>query len=86
MVKTTVKIEGMGCPMCEAHVCETIRNAFPGAKKVSASHKSGEAQFVTDSEPDAAALKETINATGYTFISCSSVPEDKNVLSLFGKK
>ena len=86
MFRTTVKIEGMGCPMCEAHICETIRNSFPGAKKVSASHKSGEAQFVTDSEPDADVLRDSINGTGYTFVSCSSVPEEKKGFSLFGKK
>ena len=45
MNKITVKIDGMMCGMCEAHICDTIRRAFPDAKKVSASRKSGEATF-----------------------------------------
>ena len=38
MIETTVGIDGMQCGMCEAHVNDTIRAAFP-VKKVSASHK-----------------------------------------------
>ena len=38
MIKTTIKIEGMMCGMCEAHVCDAIRKAVPYAKKVKASH------------------------------------------------
>lgn len=33
MVKTTLKIDGMMCGMCESHVNDAIRNAFP-VKKV----------------------------------------------------
>lgn len=33
MEKITIQIEGMMCGMCEAHINETIRNAFPSAKK-----------------------------------------------------
>lgn len=33
MYKTTAKIDGMACSMCEAHVNETVRRAFP-VKKV----------------------------------------------------
>ena len=48
MIKTTLKIEGMMCPMCEAHISGAIRRAIPGAKKVSASHTRGEACFLTE--------------------------------------
>ena len=37
MEKFTVKIEGMMCGMCEAHIADTIRTAFPEAGKVKAS-------------------------------------------------
>ncbi len=87
MIKTTVKIDGMGCPMCEAHICETIRNTFPDAKKVSASHKKGEAEFLTATEPDEEALREAIEKTGYSFVSVSCETEDKKSgFRLFGKK
>ena len=31
MIKTTMKIEGMMCGMCEAHVCDAIRKAVESA-------------------------------------------------------
>ena len=42
MIKTSMKIDGMMCGMCEAHVCDTIRKAVPSAKKVSASRSKKE--------------------------------------------
>ena len=41
MIKTTLKIDGMMCGMCEAHVCDAIRRAIPAAKKVSAARRKG---------------------------------------------
>ncbi|MBQ1743104.1 MAG: heavy-metal-associated domain-containing protein, partial [Oscillospiraceae bacterium] len=54
MIKTTMKIDGMMCSMCEAHICETIRKAVPAAQKVSASKGKKEASFLTEQpvEPD----------------------------------
>ena len=37
MIQTTVKISGMACSMCEAHINDTIRRAF-SVEKVSSSH------------------------------------------------
>ena len=83
MNKITVKIDGMMCGMCEAHICDTIRRAFPNAKKVSASRKSGEATFLSDGAPDEEALKKAIADTGYTFVSVSS--EEYKKRGLFGR-
>ena len=83
MKKITVKIDGMMCGMCEAHICDTIRRAFPDAKKVSASRKSGEATFLSDGAPDEEALKKAIADTGYTFVSVSS--EEYKKRGLFGR-
>ena len=41
MIQTTVKVSGMACSMCEAHINDTIRTAFP-VEKVSSSHSKGE--------------------------------------------
>ena len=41
MIKTTLKIDGMMCGMCEAHINDTLRRLFT-VKKVSSSHKKGE--------------------------------------------
>ncbi|MBQ1552652.1 MAG: ATPase P, partial [Clostridia bacterium] len=65
MIKTTLKIDGMMCPMCEAHICDVIRKAGPGAKQVSASHAKGEAVFLTEGEVDESSLKDAVAATGY---------------------
>ncbi len=67
MYKTTAKVEGMMCNMCEAHVQEAVRNAFAGAKKVSADHKKAELTFLTKEAPDIETLKKIITDTGYTF-------------------
>ncbi|MBR5679426.1 MAG: heavy-metal-associated domain-containing protein [Clostridia bacterium] len=64
-IKTTLKIDGMMCSMCEAHICDTIRKAVPEAKKVSASHRSGEVSFLTEAAFDEELLKDAIAATGY---------------------
>ena len=29
MIKTSMKIDGMMCGMCEAHVCDAIRISWP---------------------------------------------------------
>ncbi len=80
MIKTTLKIEGMSCSMCEAHICDTIRKAVPGAKKVAASHGKGVASFLSESQVPEAQLKAAIDATGYTCLSAETVPYEKKGL------
>lgn len=84
MIRTTLKIEGMMCGMCEVHICETIRKAVPTAKKVSASRGKKEASFISEKAVDANTLKDAINATGYTCLSVESSPYESH--GLFGRK
>ena len=77
MIKTTVKIEGMMCGMCEAHVADAIRRAVPAARKVSAARSRGEASFLTEDAVDEGALKAAIDATGYTCLGMTSAPYEK---------
>ena len=84
MVKTTLKIDGMMCPMCEAHICDTIRKAIPSAKKVSASRTKGEASFLSESSVDEGLLKDAIAATGYSCLDVESAPYEKQ--GLFSRK
>ena len=77
MIKTIVKIDGMMCSMCEAHISDVIRKTVPGAKKVAASRAKGEASFLTEGAVDEAALKEAVAATGYTCLSVESAPYEK---------
>ena len=82
MNKTVLQIDGMACPMCQAHICETIRKAVPGVKKLRASHKKGEASFVTEGEVDLALLRREIDKTGYRYLSAETAPYVKG--GLFG--
>ena len=77
MIRTTMKIDGMMCGMCEAHICEAIRKAVPAAKKVAASRSKKEASFLTEATVDAEKLKSAIDATGYTCLGISSAPCEK---------
>ena len=77
MIRTTMKVEGMMCGKCEAHICDVIRRTVPSAKKVKASRMHGEASFLSQEEPDAEALKAAINATGYTCSDVRSAPYEK---------
>ena len=83
MIKTTLKIEGMMCGMCEAHICDAIRKAVPSSKKVVASHRKKEASFLTEDTVDAQVLKNAINASGYTCLSVESAPYEKKGLKAF---
>lgn len=40
MVQITLKIDGMACGMCESHINDAVRSAFP-VKKVTSSHTRG---------------------------------------------
>lgn len=86
MIKNIAKIDGMMCGMCEAHICDTIRKAFPEAKKVAASHTKGEAVFYIEQSVPAHELARAIKATGYSFLSLSSEKaEKKGFFSKFKK-
>ncbi len=82
MIKTTLKIEGMMCSMCEAHIADAIRKAVPSAKKVSASRSKKEAMFLTQEPVDGERLKAAIDATGYSCLGVESTPCEKK--GLFG--
>ena len=65
MIQTTVKISGMACSMCEAHINDAIRRALP-VEKVSSSHFKGETVILSKEPLDEDALRAAINATGHT--------------------
>lgn len=81
MFETTVKISGMMCGMCEAHVNDAVRRAVP-VKKVSSSHAKGEAVILSEQQPDEQALRAAISETGYDVLSVSTKPYEKR--GLFG--
>ncbi len=73
MFKNTVKIDGMACGMCEAHISDAIRGALPDAKKIKASRRKKEAVFLTEQPVDETGMRELIDATGYHFMGMESI-------------
>ena len=84
MIKTTLKIDGMMCGMCEAHMNDAIRAAFR-VKKVTSSHAKGETVIISEDAPDETKLRETVAATGYTLCGIASEPYEKKGLFSFGQ-
>ena len=79
MIRLTVKIEGMMCGMCESHINDAVRRAFP-VKKVSSSHARGETVIIAGDDLDDDALKTVIQGTGYTVLSVRREPYEKKGL------
>ena len=85
MLKYILKIDGMMCAMCEAHINEAIRAAF-NVKKVSSSHSKGEMVIITEAPLDEARLADTEGGTGYTLVSVKDEPYEKKGFFSFLKK
>ena len=49
MYQITLGIDGMMCGMCESHINDAVRNAFP-VKKVSSSHGKGQTVILSETE------------------------------------
>ncbi len=71
MKKYTIKIDGMMCGMCEAHINDVIRRTVPDAKKVTASHTKGISTFLAE-EANEEKLTQAISETGYTVLDIES--------------
>ena len=82
MIKTTLKIEGMSCPMCEAHINDVIRREFK-VKKVTSSCKKDLSEILSEEPLDEEKLRKAVSDTGYTLISVTSETAVKK--RLFGK-
>ena len=83
MFKTIVKIDGMMCGMCESHVNDAIR-AKLSVKKVTSSHKKGEAVIISENELTTERITAALDGTGYTVLSVTCGPYEKK--GLFRRK
>ena len=81
MLEITVKIDGMMCGMCESHVNDAVRRAFP-VKKVTSSHAKGETLILTETDISEEQLRAAIEPTGYRVLSVRKEHDEKR--SLFG--
>lgn len=82
MIQTVLKIDGMVCGMCEAHINDAIRYAFP-VKRVTSSHVKGQTVILTENEIDSNQLKSVLAQAGYTVLSAEQMPYEKK--RLFGR-
>lgn len=80
MVKTTLKIDGMMCGMCEAHMNDLIRNLYQ-VKKVSSSASKGETVIVSEGELDLDLAKSEISKIGYSLLYADSEPYQKKKMT-----
>ena len=88
MVKITVKIEGMKCPMCEAHATECVKKNFK-VKSVESSHTNKETVIIAEAPIDRGELQSVIEEqTGYKVNEIFEEDVEKKGIfsSIFGKK
>lgn len=84
MIQYTVAVEGMVCSMCEAHINEAVRKAFP-VKKVTASRAKGQTVILSEKELNEESLRQVISNTGYQVGTIQAAPYAKRGLFSFGK-
>lgn len=75
----------MMCGMCEAHINEAVRRAFPKIKKVTSTRSKNQTVIISDEELDEDALRKAISDTGYEVGTITSRPHEKKK-GLFGRK
>lgn len=86
MTKITLKIEGMMCGMCEAHMNEAVREML-GVSKVSSSHLKKETVITSDEDISDEQLRAAVEKAGYDLVEISREKVDKKgfFAKLFGK-
>ena len=66
MIKITVKVDGMMCGMCEAHVNDAVRRAL-SVKKVTSNHRRGETIILSEHDIADERIAAAIKESGYDF-------------------
>ncbi len=84
MIRTILEVEGMMCGMCEAHVNDAVRAAFPEAKKVTSSRAKKRTEILSDVPLDPQKLKDAVSASGY-IPGRLTTEEAKKGFHLFGR-
>lgn len=79
MVKIVMKIEGMACGMCEAHVNDALRRVS-GVQKAVSSHSKGQSEVIAEDTTEAERLRAAVEETGYKVTAIDIVPYEKRGL------
>ncbi|HCR84530.1 heavy-metal-associated domain-containing protein [Muricomes intestini] len=85
MIEIKMQVDGMQCGMCETHINDAVRRAFP-VKKVTSSHSKNQTVILSEKNIDEAELREVIGNTGYEVVSVSKAPYEKKGFFSFLRK
>lgn len=85
MIRMTVKVEGMMCGMCEAHVNDAVRRSLP-VKKVTSNHKKQETVILAEQDIEDSRIQAAIKDSGYTFVGVTRKEEPPHGLKALFKK
>lgn len=82
-----LKINGMMCGMCEAHINDVIRKNF-SIKKVTSSHSKNQTIILSENQLDEELIKNKIGETGYIVenITKEEVIKKESLLTKLFKK
>ena len=79
MWRYTIHVDGMMCGMCESHVNDAVRKAFP-VKKVASSRSKSETTVLAERELDEGTLRAAVSAAGYEVGEIRKEPWEKKGL------
>ena len=93
MLQINAKVDGMACGMCEAHCKDAVRQAFPRAKKISASASSGDLEFLLQENLPMPMLKHELKvkleSIGYKLVNLTateSAEQKTEKTGFFGRR
>ncbi|MCM1306370.1 MAG: heavy metal translocating P-type ATPase [Bacteroides sp.] len=76
MKKYVLKVDGMMCGMCEAHVNDAVRKSA-NVTDVKSSHSKGTTEITCEDEINVEAIKAAIEQQGYKVSSVNEAPAEK---------
>ena len=85
MIRITVKMDGMMCGMCEAHVNGALRRALP-VKKVTSNHRRKETVILTEQDVPDSAIHAALADTGYLPLGITREEEKPRGLTALFRK
>ena len=85
MIRITVKVDGMMCGMCEAHINDAVRKALP-VRKVTSNHKKKETVILTEQDISDSSIEAAVTQSGYTFLGATHEEDRPRGLKALFKK
>ena len=85
MIRITVKVDGMMCGMCEAHVNDAVRHALP-VKRVTSDHRKGETVLLAWQDIPDHLIEAAIREAGYTPLGLAREAQEARGLGALFKR